>query len=161
MATTMAITPSEILQQRASRKAAGLVGCITGRPAPALDFYGFRDVQIWYRDAEGRLNGDPGFNYKDPYCFCFDCRGAFDPKGTVDAELVNEGHERAVFTYRSTSSKTETSTEQETTSAPSTPPPTTTSTATPGFSNEPSTPPPKPTRSSPPPLATRTRGGGL
>lgn len=159
MATSKTITPSEILQQRASRKAAGLVGCITGRPVPALDFFGYRDVQIWFVDSAGRLNGDPKFNRRDPGCFCFDCRGAFDPNGILDAELVNEGHERAVFTYRSTSSKTET--EQESTSAPSTPPPTTTSTTTPGFSNEPSTPPPRATRSSPPPLAPRIRGGGL
>ena len=53
---------------------------------------------VW-SDAQGRLNGDPGFNRKDPYCFCFDCRGAFDPKGEVDAELVNSGHERACNTY--------------------------------------------------------------
>lgn len=95
------VTTSQILEHRTTRKCCGLVGCITGRPAPEMDFFGYRDVQIWFRDAAGHLNGDPGFNRRDPYCFCFDCRGAFDPQGALDAELVNEGHERACETYAS------------------------------------------------------------
>ena len=99
MSSTLTITPQQILDNRQARKDAGLVGCITGRPAPRMDFFGYGDVQIWNRDASGRLNGDPEFNRRDPWCFCFDCRGAFDPRGTVDAEIVNEGHVRAREVY--------------------------------------------------------------
>ena len=98
---TINITPTQILEHRRARKESGMVGCITGRPAPKMDFFGFGDVQIWNRDASGILNGDPGFNRKDPHCFCFDCRGDFDSEGTMDAELVNEGHPRARWTYES------------------------------------------------------------
>ncbi len=98
--STTTITPQQILDDRAHRKNAGLTGCITGRPVPDLDFFGFNDVQIWFRDADGNLNGHPDFNRKNPGCFCFDCRGAFDPRGEVDAELVNEGHTNACYTYR-------------------------------------------------------------
>lgn len=94
------VSPSQILSHRESRKNAGLVGCITGRPEPEMDFFSFRDVQIWNRDASGRLNGDEGFNPRDPWCFCFDCRDTFDPHGTTDAELVNEGHSRATEVYQ-------------------------------------------------------------
>lgn len=94
------ITPQQILDDRASRKASGLIGCITGRPVPALDFFGFRDVQIWNMDAQGRMNGDPNFNRRDPFCFCFDHRNAFDPSGEMDASLVNEHHPLARYTYR-------------------------------------------------------------
>ncbi len=103
--STVTITPQQILDDRAHRKNAGLTGCITGSPVPELsyprDFFGYRDVQIWFRDANGNLNGDPGFDRKNPMCFCFDCRGAFDPRGEVDAELVNQGHTNALYTYRS------------------------------------------------------------
>jgi hypothetical protein len=94
------ISPSQILNHREARKNSGLVGCITGRPEPEMDFFSFRDVQIWNRDASGRLNGDEGFNPRDPWCFCFDCRDAFDPNGTTDAELINEGHTRATEVYQ-------------------------------------------------------------
>ncbi len=93
------ITAQQIINHRAARKAAGLVGCVSGRPVPEMDFFGYRDVQIWNRDAQGRLNGDPDFNRKDPYCFCFDCRGAFDPKAEVDLELVQSSHARALEVY--------------------------------------------------------------
>lgn len=95
------ISPIQIVKHRALRKAAGLTGCISGRPVPEMDFFGYKDVQIWFRDASGRLNGDADFNRRDPYCFCFDCRDAFDPEGTLDAELVNEGHKRARIIYAS------------------------------------------------------------
>ncbi len=98
------ITPQQILEDRATRKASGMVGCMTGRPAPDLsyprDFFGFRDVQIWNMDWNGRMNGDPNFNRRDPCCFCFDHRGAFDPTGEIDASLVNERHNRAAYAYR-------------------------------------------------------------
>ena len=99
--SSFTVSPSQIVDHRESRKASGLVGCITGRPVPEFDFFGYRDVQIWNIDASGRLNGDEGFNPRDPGCFCFDCRGAFDPRGEVDAELVNEGHARATEVYQS------------------------------------------------------------
>lgn len=95
------ITPQQILDNRAARKAAGLAGCMTGKPVPEIDFFGFNDVQIWNMDATGRMPGHEGFDHKNPYCFCFDHRDAFDPKGTVDAELVNAGHKAARYTYRS------------------------------------------------------------
>ena len=107
MATTMTtnntkqVTPMEILQNRKNRKEAGMIGCITGKPVPEMDFYGYRDVQIWYLDANGRMNGDPEFDRMDPYCFCFDCRDAFDSKGEIDTQLVNQGHERACWVYAS------------------------------------------------------------
>ncbi len=99
MSSTLSITPQNIIDHRAARKAAGMVGCISGRPVPEMDFFGYKDVQIWNIDASGRLNGHPEFNRRDPWCFCFDCRGAFDPRGIVDAEIVNEGHVRAREVY--------------------------------------------------------------
>ncbi len=98
---TMQITPEQIINHRELRKKAGMAGCVTGRPVPALDFFGYRDVQIWNVDANGRMNGDPGFDRKNPRCFCFDCRGAFDPRAEVDTELVNSGNERACDVYAS------------------------------------------------------------
>jgi hypothetical protein len=97
--SSLNITAQQILDNRKARKDAGLVGCISGRPVPALDFFGYRDVQIWFYDANGKLNGDPGFDRKNPMCFCFDCRSAFDPDGTVDLELVLNGHGKACATY--------------------------------------------------------------
>lgn len=93
------ITSQQIIDNRNARKAAGLVGCISGRPAPALDFFGYKDVQIWNRDASGRLNGDPGFDRMNPGCFCFDCRSAFDPRAEVDLQLILDGHSVARWTY--------------------------------------------------------------
>lgn len=87
--TTPMITPQQILDDRTARKDAGLVGCMTGQPEPAIDFSGYNDVQIW-RPL------DP----KDPHCFCFDCRDIFDTFGEIDAELVNEGHANACYAYR-------------------------------------------------------------
>lgn len=95
----MSITSQDILNDRAARKAAGDTGCITGKPTPEINLFGFRDVQIWYMDANGRMNGDPGFDRMNPLCFCFDCRGAFDKDGIIDAELVNNGHEGARHVY--------------------------------------------------------------
>lgn len=95
------ITSQQIIDNRNARKAAGLVGCISGRPAPSLDFFGYKDVQIWNVDANGRMNGDPGFNRMDPGCFCFDCRSAFDPRAEVDLKLVQDGHVEARRTYAS------------------------------------------------------------
>jgi hypothetical protein len=143
MSTTL-ITPQQILNDRAIRKTSGLVGCITGRPEPELDFFGFRDVQIWNMDATGRMPGHEGFNRKNPCCFCFDHRDAFDPKGEVDAELVNEGHLPALYTYRNLVPNVvlppQDSTENPSQSSPSGGEPAGETTQTmdpPGFSNEP------------------------
>jgi hypothetical protein len=98
----------EILQHRESRKDAGMVGCITGKPTPEMDFFGYRDVQSW-RPA------DP----MNPHCFCFDCRGLWDSDAAIDAELVNSGHWWACDVYASllglaTTSATATTTPSET-----------------------------------------------
>lgn len=95
------ITAQQIIDNRTARKSAGLVGCISGRPVPELDFFGYKDVQIWNVDANGHMNGDPGFNRMDPGCFCFDCRSAFDPRAEVDLQLVQNGHVEARRTYAS------------------------------------------------------------
>lgn len=166
MATTMTITPTQVREHRELRKRSGMVGCITGRPEPEMDFFGYRDVQIWYRDASGRLNGDPGFNRMDPYCFCFDCRDSFDRDGTIDAELVNSGHQRAFFVYSSllpvatcssaASSEpiSHPSDEPSSTATRTTEPTTTTSV---GFSNE----SPQQTTTTSSHLAIRSNGGGI
>ena len=93
------ITSQQIIDNRNARKAAGLVGCISGRPVPELDFFGYKDVQIWNVDANGRMNGDPEFDRMNPGCFCFDCRSAFDPRAEVDLQLVLDGHVEARRTY--------------------------------------------------------------
>lgn len=126
-----------------------MAGCITGRPEPELDFFGYKDVQIWNLDAQGRLNGDPGFDYMDPHCFCFDCRGAFDPKATVDAELVNRGHVRACFVYASLLPKVPEAPQQPNTGG-------TQQTAS-GFSND----TPLTSTSGYIPLLQRSNGGGI
>ena len=95
------VTVSDITCHREWLKASGATGCITGQPPPSrlYDFFGFRDIKIWYRDATGRMNGDEGFDPKNPMCFCFDCRSTFDPSGTIDCELVNAGDKRACEAY--------------------------------------------------------------
>lgn len=95
------VTVSDITCHREWLKASGATGCITGQPPPQrlYDFFGFRDIKIWYRDATGRMNGDEGFDPKNPACFCFDCRSTFDPSGTIDCEIVNAGDKRACEAY--------------------------------------------------------------
>ena len=117
--STTAITPAQIIAHRDARKASGMAGCITGRPKPTreIDFFGFRDIQIWNQDANGRFNGDPGFDRKNPGCFCFDCRSAFDTSGIIDAELVNEGHARACAVYANLLGTNTTTTETNTSSS--------------------------------------------
>lgn len=89
MSSSLPITSEQILQHRASRKAAGLVGCISNRPPPALDFFGYRDVQSW-------RPSDP----MEPNCFCFDCRSLWDSDATIDLQLLQERHAIAGQTYR-------------------------------------------------------------
>ncbi len=87
--STLAITTQDIINDRATRKAAGLTGCITGRPVPELNFFGFSDVQSW-------RPSDP----MNPHCFCFDCRDLWDRDGTIDLQLLQNGHEDARYAYR-------------------------------------------------------------
>lgn len=82
------ITTQQIKDHRAARKAAGLAGCISGRPEPPLDFFGYKDVQSW-RPI------DP----MKPYCFCFDCRDLWDNDATIDLQLLEDGHTVALMTY--------------------------------------------------------------
>lgn len=82
------ITPEQVKAHRASRKTAGMAGCITGRPVPPMDFFGYKDVQSW-RPA------DP----MKPHCFCFDCRDLWDNDASIDVKLIQEGHKMAVWTY--------------------------------------------------------------
>ena len=89
----------EILANRKARKDAGMVGCIGRKPFTGMDFYGYRDVQCWNIDVKGRFPDQEGYDYTNPNCFCFDCRGAFDSSGTIDAELVNAKNPRALFVY--------------------------------------------------------------
>ena len=84
------VTPSQILEHRAGRKAAGLLGCITSKPKSDKIVFGFSDVYSW-RPA------DP----MNPHCFCIDCRDLWDKDAAVDAELVNNGHKWACETYAS------------------------------------------------------------
>lgn len=88
MSSPSSLTTQQILNHRAARKAAGLVGCISGRPAPAINFFGYSDVQSW-RPA------DP----MNPHCFCFDCRDLWDRDAAIDLELVQSGHTRALEVY--------------------------------------------------------------
>ncbi len=98
-ATYKQVTPMEILANRKARKDAGMVGCIGRKPVTGMDFYGYRDVQCWNIDVKGRFPDQEGYDYTNPNCFCFDCRGAFDSSGTIDAELVNAKNPRALFVY--------------------------------------------------------------
>lgn len=82
------ITTQNIIDHRSSRKASGLVGCITGRPEPEFSPFGYSDVQSW-RPA------DP----MNPHCFCFDCRELWDSDGSIDLELIKQGNRMALWTY--------------------------------------------------------------
>lgn len=91
------VTAQQIVSHRATRKATGMMGCLLSgvEDAPLMSLRGI----CWRVDAKGRFAGNPDFDPKDPGCFCFDCRGMFDPDGTVDAELVNDRHPRAWWVY--------------------------------------------------------------
>lgn len=88
MSSILSITTDQILNHRAARKAAGLVGCISGKPAPPINFFGYSDVQSW-------RPSDP----MNPHCFCFDCRGLWDRDATIDLQLVQTGHRGALEVY--------------------------------------------------------------
>jgi hypothetical protein len=88
MASLLNITHEQIINHRAAKKAAGNRGCISGRPIPAMDFFGYKDVQSW-RPA------DP----MNPHCFCFDCRDLWDKDATIDLQLISDGHTWALESY--------------------------------------------------------------
>lgn len=88
--TNNSVTVSDILKHRALRKRLGMVGCKDGRDMPLSSLRG-----ISWRPS------DP----KNPSCFCTDCRDTWDADGVIDAELVNEGHKRACWTYEALLSK--------------------------------------------------------
>lgn len=96
---TKQVSPMEILENRKARKAAGMIGCLGRKNAVEFHLYGYRDVQCWNVDTNGRFPGDEGYDYTNPRCFCFDCRNSFDKEGKIDAELVNAGNVRACFVY--------------------------------------------------------------
>jgi hypothetical protein len=89
MSSTLSLTTQDILNDRAARKAVGLVGCITGKPVPEMNFFGYSDVQSW-------RPSDP----MNPHCFCFDCRGLWDRDATIDLQLLQNGHKDARYAYR-------------------------------------------------------------
>lgn len=80
------ITTEQIKEHRQKRKTAGLVGCIDGSDTPLTSLRG-----ISWRPE------DP----MNPYCFCHDCRTLWDPEGSIDLELIENGHRHALFVYRS------------------------------------------------------------
>jgi hypothetical protein len=84
------ITAAQILAHRSARKDAGLLGCITSKPKTNRIVFGYGDVYSW-RPA------DP----MNPHCFCIDCRELWDSDGSIDAKLVNSGHQWACHTYAS------------------------------------------------------------
>ena len=86
MSATLNITPEQIKAHRASRKAAGLVGCKDGSDAPSNSLSG-----ISWRPA----------NPMNPSCFCHDCRDTWDSDASVDLQLLKDGHEKAMWTYTS------------------------------------------------------------
>ena len=85
---SLSLTTQNIIDHRASRKASGLVGCITGRPEPEFSPFGYSDVQSW-RPADAM----------NPHCFCFDCRELWDSDATIDLELIKQGNKMAIWTY--------------------------------------------------------------
>jgi hypothetical protein len=81
------ITAIQIKEHRAGRKASGLMGCIDG----------VSDIPLTSLKGMSWKPADP----KNPDCFCHDCRTTWDPEGSIDLELINEGHERACYVYAS------------------------------------------------------------
>ena len=86
MSSPHTITPEQIKFHRSIRKTAGLVGCKDGSDYPSHSLKG-----ISWRPA------DP----MNPNCFCHDCRETWDPEASIDLQLLNDGHKRAVATYAS------------------------------------------------------------
>jgi hypothetical protein len=85
---SLSISTQQIKDHRAARKASGMVGCITGKPEPEMDMFGYGDVQSW-------RPSDP----MKPHCFCFDCRDLWDSDATIDLQLLQDGHTGALWTY--------------------------------------------------------------
>ena len=89
------ITPQQIVEQRAARKKAGVVGCQNGMDMPLTSLRGIS----WRVDTKGRSPDHPDFDANDPNCFCHDCRKSFDPDGTHDLQLINLGNKEAIRVY--------------------------------------------------------------
>lgn len=80
----MNITVEKIKQCRAEKKASGARSCITGEDVPLYSLKGIS----WRPD-------DP----MNPGCFCHDCRSTWDPDGSIDLELIKNGHKWACHAY--------------------------------------------------------------
>lgn len=80
------VTPEQIIEHRLQRKNKGLVGCKDGSDWPLDSLRG-----ISWRPA------DP----MNPGCFCHDCRSSWDADGKIDAELIKNGNQDALWTYSS------------------------------------------------------------
>lgn len=83
---SLTITPQQIKDHRAARKAAGMVGCKDGSDMPLDSLKG-----ISWRPA------DP----MNPSCFCHDCRDSWDSDASVDVQLIQNGNTSALWTYAS------------------------------------------------------------
>lgn len=80
------ISPEQIIAHREQRKALGLVGC--------------KDGSDWPLDSLRGISWRPE-DPMNPHCFCHDCRTSWDPDGVIDATLVKNSNEDAIWTYRS------------------------------------------------------------
>jgi hypothetical protein len=91
----LTITPQQIQENRAARKAAGLWGCKSEGDTRLTSMRGIS----WKMDAKGRYGDDKDYDPEDPACFCYDCRESFDPDAVVDLKLIVKGHEGALRAY--------------------------------------------------------------
>lgn len=83
------ITVEQIKTHRATRKESGVAGCVNGEDALPAGLTNMKGIS-WRP-----------MNPLNPSCFCHDCRGLWDPTGTIDLELLKKGNTRALFTYSS------------------------------------------------------------
>jgi hypothetical protein len=80
------ITTKQIILHREGRKKSGLIGCIDGSDVPLGSMSGIS----WRPDDSA-----------NPNCFCHDCRALWDPDGTIDLKLIQDGNKRACYVYSS------------------------------------------------------------
>ena len=81
------LSPATILAHRAHKKNSGVTGCKTKRSYPTA-LLGYKDIWTYYPT-------DP----MNPECFCVDCRGEWDPDGTLDFQILQEGNVDAQRAY--------------------------------------------------------------
>jgi len=91
---SLTLTPQQIQDFRAAKKAAGVYGCQSEDDR----LYSYRGIS-WKVDAKGRYADQEGYDPEDPACFCHDCRTTFDPDATVDLKLLQNGHDVACQVY--------------------------------------------------------------